>query len=240
MNKQTVSLKDQYLASKAQQWSASTLRPVSCRLALIPDAMLPHDPQGLYDSLAGQGYGAYTIKQVMLLATQVCKHTAPSTETYSRFMADRRRLFANAYAPKKVPHSFDDTLKAIKTMANGSREFALGLIVSGLRISEAANVDADGQVVGKGNKLRSVPNADMVTRAPRASLQTFRRELKAATGLTPHQLRKLAASKFVEFGAREAELCSALGWSSFSTASLYIQANGVAAMSDKLKKMVNG
>ena len=231
---------DLYLEAKASTWAPSTLKPVKSRLALINEAYLPADPLALYKELTAKGYGAYTVKQVMLLATQVAKHGAATTETYTAFMQNRKRLFANAYAPKKVPLSFEEALEKIGIMPDRSREFALGLIVSGLRISEASKVDADGQVVGKGNKLRSVPNAEMVTSSPvGVSLDTFRRDLKAATGLTPQQLRKLAATKMAKLGAREADLCAMLGWASFQTASIYLQAENVADVTARLKGAVS-
>lgn len=230
-----------YLQSKAQAWSPTTLKTVATKLAMVDPAYLPSDPASCHADLVRQGYGAYTIKQVMLLAAQACKHGVLSGEiaheTYTQFMHDRKRLFNDAYAPKRVPATFDDTLEKIKTkLPERSRAFALGLIASGLRISEAANVTVDGQVVGKGNKVRSVPNADMVTSAPvGVCMMTFRRDLKNATGLTPHQLRKLAATMMVKFGAREADLCAMMGWSSFQTASIYLQAENVADVTARLK-----
>jgi len=233
-----------YLDSKKDQWSETTTKSVASKLKSIDTAYLPLDPASLHADLVRQGYGAYSVKQMMLLAAQVCKYGVASgvlpSEAYTGFLKTRSRLFANAYTPKKVPASFEEAVTAIKSMGcAASRDFAIGLLVSGLRISEASKL-VDSTVIGKGNKLRSVPNAELVRHAPPKSIATFRRELAKATGLTPHQLRKLAATKFVKLGAREAELCSIFGWSSYQTASIYIQAENVSDMATQMKEAVNG
>ena len=89
-----------YLESKKQSWSASTLTTATSKLGLIDPAYLPLNPADLHAELTRQGYGAYTIKQLMLLATQVCKHACLAGEipfeSYTQFMHDKRRLFAGA------------------------------------------------------------------------------------------------------------------------------------------------
>lgn len=227
-------MKQKYLQSRIEDGlSDTTIAAMRSRLAKIPDAFLPSDPAGLHKHLIAEGYSPYTIKQMMTLATQVAGSAA-----FASYMKKKQRAFANVYAPKKVPLTFDEALASIKSMPDGDREFALGLLASGLRISEAAKLDESGQVVGKGSKLRAVANADMVVAEPPLSIDTFRRRLKEATGLTPHQLRKLAATKFVELGAREAELCGLFGWSSFQTASIYIQAQNTDTMAAKVKGII--
>lgn len=227
-------MKQKYLQSRIEDGlSDTTIKAMRSRLAKIPDQFLPKDPAGLHKHLIAEGYSPYTIKQMMTLASQVA-----GSDAFASYMKKKQRAFANVYAPKKVPLTFDEALTAIKSMPDGDREFALGLLASGLRISEAAKLDESGQVVGKGRKLRAVANADMVTAKPPLSIDTFRRRLKEATGLTPHQLRKLAATKFVELGAREAELCALFGWSAFATASIYIQAKNTDTMADKVKGII--
>ena len=228
-------MKQKYLQSRIEDGlSDTTIKAMRSRLAKIPDQFLPKDPAGLHKHLIAEGYSPYTIKQMMTLATQVA-----GSDAFASYMKKKQRALANVYAPKKVPLTFDEALACMKeSMPDGDREFALGLLASGLRISEAAKLDDSGQVVGKGSKLRAVANADMVSAKPPKSIDTFRRRLKEATGLTPHQLRKLAATKFVELGAREAELCALFGWSAFATASIYIQAKNTDTMDDKVKGII--
>lgn len=223
-------IKQAYLQSKQDSWSYASYKSEASRLASIPDAYLPADPQGLYEHLVKANYKPYTIKTLFIRASELVDFGYPGQPNeFKRFMRDRARLFKNVYSPKRPPMDFATAVARIKTeLSPELAAQALALLSSGLRISEA-NAVKIGVVIGKGNKSRQVYNAPTVTIEP----HKLRRALKPL-GLTPHSLRKLAATRAVELGAREADLLAIFGWSSMQTAGYYVQATNSASVAAKL------
>jgi integrase len=228
-------LKQRYLASKENAWSYASYKSEASRLASIPDEYLPNDPASFYRYCVSNSYKPYTIKTLFIRAAQLAGFGWPDqVNQYTKFMQENARLFKNAYTPKRPQLSFSDAVTLIK--ANLSPDLAaqaLALLSSGLRISEANNVK-NGVVIGKGSKPRQVHNAPEVT----IVAHQLRRALKPL-GLTPHSLRKLAATRAVELGAREAELLAMFGWNSMQTASLYVTAANTASLAAKMKEGVS-
>ena len=228
-------LKQRYLASKENAWSYASYKSEASRLASIPEEYLPNDPAGFYRHCVNGAYMAYTIKTLFIRAAQLAGFGWPNQENkFSQFMRDNARLFKNAYIPKRPQLTFGEAVTRIRaelTPEMAAQAFAL--LSSGLRISEANRVSM-GIVVGKGNKSRQVHNAPEVT----IVAHQLRRALKPL-GLTPHSLRKLAATRAVELGAREAELLAMFGWNSMQTASLYVTAANTASLAAKLKEGVS-
>lgn len=223
-------IKEQYLLSKRDSWSYASYKSEASRLASIPDAFLPNDPAGFYEHLVKANYKPYSIKTLFIRASELVDFGYPNqSNKFKQFMRERARLFKAVYSPKRPPMDFATAVARIKAeLTPELAAQALALLSSGLRISEA-NAVKFGAVIGKGNKSRQVYNAPQVTIEP----HKLRRALKPL-GLTPHSLRKLAATRAVELGARESELLALFGWSSMQTASYYLTASGVDNISKKL------
>ena len=228
--------KKAYLESKANSWSESTLRSEAARLASLPDSLL-QKPAELYDYLLKAGYAPYTIKTLFIRAAALCEFIGgKDAQICKQFIRSNSRLFKHAYQPRKVSMTYEQAMEKVSSqLAGRHKDIAIGLLVSGLRISESGAVRSDGTVIGKGAKGRAVINAAKVVRVLPSELSSFRAKLKEVTGLTPHQLRKLAATRAVELGAREAELMHIFGWSSIQTASIYVQAMGVDSIAKKMR-----
>lgn len=223
-------IKEQYLLSKRDSWSYASYKSEASRLASIPDAFLPNDPAGFYEHLVKASYKPYTIKTLFIRASELVDFGYPNqSNKFKQFMRERARLFKAVYSPKRPPMDFAAAVARIKAeLTPELAAQALALLSSGLRISEA-NAVKFGAVIGKGNKSRQVYNAPQVTIEP----HKLRRALKPL-GLTPHSLRKLAATRAVELGAREADLLAIFGWASMHTAGYYVQATNSASVAAKL------
>lgn len=230
-----INVKEAYLNSKANSWSYTTYKGEASRLASIPDQYLPNNPQGFYRYCVETGYKPYTIKILFIRAAQLAGFGWPKqANEFQAFMRENARLFKNAYSPKRPPMDFATAVTRIKAeLSPELAQQALALLSSGLRISEA-NIVVNGTVVGKGNKSRPVYNAPKVTIEP-AKLRRALRPL----GLTPHSLRKLAATRAVALGAREAELLAMFGWASMQTASIYVTAANTADLAKQLQMEVS-
>lgn len=228
-----MTLKQRYLESKENAWSPTTYKGERARLNQIPDEFIPENPKGFLAYCHAQGYKPYTIKTLFIRASQLASYGGSAT--YANYTRDNANEFKRlVYTPRKPGMSFAEAVERIK--ANLSEEMAkqaFALLASGLRISEA-NCVVDGRVIGKGGRERAVINAPKVT----INATKLRRAL-AGIGLTPHSLRKLAATRAVELGAREADLLAIFGWTSYQTASYYVQAVNVADVAAKLQIEVN-
>ncbi len=230
---------DAYLSSKSTSWSDTTLKSEAARLRLIKQADL-QDAAGLYKRLVKQGYKPYSIKTIFIRAGGLVEfgvasgYLPPQINSFQQFLHENARLFRHAYVPKKPSCTFEEARAKINTLEPAMQQQALALLASGLRISEAVTVRTDGTVLGKGGRRRQVINA------PSCSFQIDKlRKALTSIGLTPHMLRKLAATKAVELGAREADLLAIFGWSSAQTASYYVQATNVDKVSAALKGLVD-
>ena len=126
--------------------------------------------------------------------------------------------FKYAYQKEDVGLTFEEARQRIMTLEDPYRSMALGMLQTGVRISEAYNV-RDGKVKGKGGKRRTVFGTIEKT-APKA---TFWRHLRRI-GLKPHSLRKLCATHLASKGATAADLCKVFGWTNIHTAYVYLQA----------------
>lgn len=228
-------LKQRYLASKENAWSYASYKSEASRLASIPEEYLPNDPAGFYRYCTIQSYKPYTVKTLFIRASQLAGFGWPNQENkFAKFMQENARLFKNAYTPKRPQMTFNEAVALIKAnMAPELAAQAFALLSSGLRISEANNVK-NGVVIGKGSKPRQVHNTPEVRIVPHQLRKALR-----PLGLTPHSLRKLAATRAVELGAREAELLAMFGWNSMQTASLYVTAANTAGLAAKLKEGVS-
>jgi integrase len=212
-----------YIEAHKMAWSPSTLKSETLRLK----RWAPHlngNAQELFDKLSAC-LGRYTIVTTWTRVVDYwgwCNPGQPNP--YRMFREENARLFKHAYQSKKVGITYEEAFEAINTRLRGPvRERALDLLGGGVRWCESTQPKSDAAViVGKGGKLRADfrPNGqDSFDK----SYETFRKTLKASTGLTPHSLRKLAATRAAEKGASAADLCEIFGWSSIQTAFRYLQ-----------------
>ena len=208
-----------YLESKKNAMAPSTLKSERYRLYSI-DFALNGEPQDLWK--ATRHLSPYSRKTTWMrvrafwkwLETKGMKTSNP----YKDWMEENAREFKHIYT-KKVPEtSFSDAKKAILAIPNEEvRNKALQLLIGGLRYAESFEIE-DGYCKGKGSKLRRVyVNESTFSK----SYTTFYRALKKATGLKPHDLRKIRATHMARKGMPIDDLCKVFGWEHLNTASSY-------------------
>lgn len=217
-----------YIQSKANAWSASTLRSehnrllaVSCSLSLTAEAFYLR-----YKSV----YTPYSLKTLMIRVSKFKEFQGDFS--YKAFMQSNARLFRYVYTFKAVGITYEDALSKIKTIEHPeTRQIAILMLTTGMRIHEALKYDGSGTIIGKGGKPRRVFSA---TAAPKnlTYIQVYRELTRI--GLKPHDLRKLAASKLAVSGLSEADLMEVMGWNNIQTASKYLQ----PLLEDRLKRKV--
>lgn len=233
-------LKQAYLKSKEGAWSYATYKAEASRLAAISETYLPSDPAGLFSQLQLAGYKPYTVKVILMRAAQLVEYGQrygyfkPGVNEFSRYIQEHAARFKYAYKPRKPSLDFKHALQFIEGIEDVQvKEAALGLLRTGLRISEAQQPSrAFGSVVGKGGAARNTVALPAIAR----SLVTKLRKELAKVGLTPHALRKLAATRVAELGGREADLLAIFGWRSAQVASYYVQATRSAELLAKLNE----
>ncbi len=230
----------QYLESRKESWSESTLRSEASRLRGVTEHHL-QNPEELYKFLLEtRKLKPYSLRTVFIRAGEFVDFLISHNEfagqnKVKRFMDDKAKLFKYAYKKKEVGITFDEAAKRIKSIKNpGVRQKAKQLLYTGMRYTESTTLNEDSQVVGKGGWHRDVPMAKAIPIDQfNKSYATLYRELKKL-GLTPHMLRKLCATKLVEAGAQEADLMKSMGWRTSQMASLYVQAQRQKQLEDTL------
>lgn len=229
---------DLYLDSKKNAWEATTLQSETARLHTIADRLDGNAPK-LWAYMDEVRLGSYTRLTVWCRVTAfydwlIEKGIVHGANPYSSWRASNARLFKNMYVRKTAKLSFAEAKERIAKIPDpASKDYALGLLSSGLRYCEPARI-TDGVVKGKGGKMRVVFGAKQ-QRAFKynKSYYTFRRHL-AEVGLKPHDLRKVFASSLVKNGANEFDLLEVMGWESLETAKSYVGAR----KKEELKKLV--
>ncbi len=204
-----------YLKAHETAWAESTLKSERSRLTQLAP-LLHLEPEALFAKLLEQGKKPYTIKTTFIRLTDL-EQWAKLEPRFARYMEEHGRRFRSVYAPEQVKVTFEEAHRRIMELKGSVQLHALGLLQSGVRLTESYNID-DGKVIGKGGKTRKVYGKIKET-VPKATLA---RHLKAV-GLKPHTLRKLCATRLVEKGATAADLCKVFGWSDISTAYYYLQ-----------------
>lgn len=224
-----------YLEDKQLAWAPSTLKSEQHRLnAAAP--MLNGNALKLWKALEGHGaYGRTTIwtRVTDLYQWAIDNGHISGPNPYKTFRQKNARLFKNVYTRKTPEISYDDARARIATIKDAAiRNYANQLLATGMRVAEPKTCDRDGNIIGKGNKSRRVYGFDDSIVHNSINYQQLRRAL-AAIGIKPHDLRKLFATRLVDEGATEFELCKIMGWESIATASSYVKAND-----DRIKELV--
>lgn len=214
----------EYLESKKNAWSESTLSSEASRLGRLPEAQLT-DPGQLWDGTAN--YGSYTRVTIF---TRVCDFYDFLLERGHKFGTNpfrvwrqrNARLFKGAYQPRKPDISYDEAKALLGRLEERDvREKCEELLGGGLRFSESFNRDGEF-VTGKGGKRRrAYAGASDYER----SYSTLLRRLREL-GLTPHVLRKIRATQLAQNKDLSVfDLCEIFGWSNPATAMAYVKAN---------------
>lgn len=225
---------EKYLDTKKLAWEETSLKSERSRLlANVPGMKL--GPQEHYLKLKDT-HGPLTIKTTFMRLSAFEKF-AHGTTKYRDFMKTHRNLFKHAYEKEKIEIGFEEAVQRIKGIKDPVvRAKAVQLIQSGSRWSESFTLDTNGVVTGKGRKRRKLYNVSPVEFP--YSYATFLRKLKKATGLKPHSLRKLFATRALALGLSIQELMEVMGWESMETAASYLQSRKEDELASQLGKMV--
>jgi len=234
-----------YLEVASRGWSISTQITEASRTRSLLPLLSKYglDPEKIYGALSSKGDAPYSIRTKFVRLKKLadfCRDAGLYSgtnpfETYITYTAPNRFKMANVYRPRTVMLGYDAAKELISSFNGAVRGTALCLLQNGLRISELYKLEqsADGNwfVQGKGGKVRHVlvpPPAELATKGELV------REL-AKIELTPHQLRKLTATKLASSGLAAHELQQVMGWSSIVTAQSYLQRASVAELKTKMK-----
>lgn len=217
---------DLYIERKANAWSHTTLKSERARLTQSINLLEAANPAEAHEQLRKAGRSPYTIKTAFIRFSSfydwLCLQGHAQSNPFSSYMKVNANLFKHAYKKERVSLTFKEAADLIAQIEDvATREKAKRLLVAGLRYAESFT-EKNGEVVGKGGKVRKVFNEGVGSVAYEKSYSTLRRAL-AKVGLKPHTLRKLFATQMIENGAQEADLLEVLGWSSIQTAAIYLQ-----------------
>ena len=240
-------LVEQYIETKKDAWSPTTLRSERYRLlGLEPSLVL--DPKALYENLKSRGMKPYGIKTAFtrlgefyqFLVDERKVRGLPPGNPIKKYIKTNARLFKNAYVPKPVPVTLDEAIEKIDQLQDPmDRALAYQTLLGGLRFAENLTLK-NGMVIGKGNKPRLIPMLEGEEPVQYKKVYgTFLYQLNKV-GLTPHMLRKLAATLAAEevqkIGGGVADLMQMFGWNSANTAAKYIQATKTKELSSRMKE----
>jgi integrase len=224
---------EEYLLDHQSSWSETTLKSERSRLRSL-EKYLHMDPAAIYKALVLAGRKPYSIKTIFIrlcsLEAWAVANKKQQETPFKAFMDKHRNKFKYSYSKEEVGLTFQEALLKISSLEEPYRTMALGMLQTGVRISEVYKIK-NGKVRGKGGKPRPV-YGKLESTAPRS---TFSRKLKAV-GLKPHDLRKLCATRLAENGASPADLCKAFGWSSINTAYHYLQSKSDEQLEALMKK----
>jgi hypothetical protein len=233
------SLIEQYIESQKNSWSATTQASERYRLLGV-QSHLDGNPDTLWAAIQGlKPYSrATTWTRVAAFWTYLIETgQRQGPNPYQMWRKKNAKAFKNVYQQKVPEMTYAQAEALISQITDPlARQKAMDLLGAGLRYTESGTYK-DGQVTGKGGKVRKV----YLETAPTAydkSYHSFLRAL-AKVGLKPHDLRKICLNELVDAGANPFELCEAAGWSDPKTAVSYIKARQ-GRVADLFKKVQRG
>jgi integrase len=218
-----------YLEDMKYAWAESS----RARLNGLADLMgQPADK--VWDALVARGMKPYArVTTWARLCTFITwalgegHYVNPKGNIYAHFRKKNARLFKHCYEKKVPTANFEDTKTAILCGLTDpdQRGKALDLLNSGMRYTESTTFDGE-RVIGKGGKPRNVYLATAAGARYAAGYRSFLRNLKQATGLKPHDLRKIFLNHVLEVNpdCQVQDLQEIAGWASPTTAASYIKA----------------
>lgn len=232
-----IKLYTEYLESKKDKWSVTTLRSERYRLAKILPQIDLTRPDAAWAMIKKEmaSYSRVTAwNRLVSFSEWLIKKGLLQTNEFSQFRQDNPGVFRNAYERRIPEMGYEEAVNRINRIPQRSREKALQLLRNGLRFTESGTL-RNGRVYGKGGKARRVFNDKTAVLYGR-SYSTFVRDL-ATQGLTPHMLRKIAVLELRKKGADVFTLTKFAGWSSITTAQSYAEAadSEVEQLVSKLK-----
>lgn len=216
---------DKYIEDHTLSWAPTTLKSERHRLYAL-DVQLTTTAVQLWEKLVStkKPYSRVTTWTRVVDFYQWCldNKKIEGENHYALFRRKNARLFKNQYQTKTPNITFQEAAKRINKLSEPySKSLAIQILGSAERYSEATQQET-ASIIGKGNKRRRSYRPTGRTNSSILSYSSFRRHL-AKTGLKPHDLRKLAATRLVEAGVSEADLLEIMGWSSIITAKAYLQ-----------------
>lgn len=232
-----------YIESKKNAWSETTLKKEAYRLRGITLEHLDQ-PALLHQALKEKGLKPYSLRTSLVRAGDFAEWLLERGELKGNnkvkaYVREHANEFKHAYHKKPVGMTWEEAVERIKTIKDdGTKQKAMELLFTGMRYSESETVATDGTVVGKGGWHREVPMAkEMKAKDFDGSYYKAYRALKKI-GLTPHQLRKLAATKAAELGADIPTLMSMFGWRTVAMPALYLQDVKKNEVNERLRKLL--
>ena len=233
------SLINKYLEDKSLVWSKTTYKSESARLKYLKPHIEKSSEQiwkVLQDNKKPYSRLTYWTRLVNLFDWAIDHGHINGPNVHRVFKSKNPQLFRKVYEKKHPRQNFENVKKMLESLDDAQlRNKALQLLVSGMRYTESLSLK-DDKVIGKGNKVRRIYNAVPVKYT--MSYSTLWRRLRKL-GLKPHDLRKLAGSKFLELGLNEFDLLKVMGWSSIETAKSYIAPKRSKEISNVLKEITN-
>jgi len=222
----------EYLPSMKDRWSGSTLRSERARLAHV-DFQQIQDPGQVYQALMQRGIALYSVKTVFMRLSSfynwlIYSGHISGTNPYKDYLYTHANKFKAAKKRRAMPFTPEEVVARVAQIEDvGARRKAEQLLLTGMRWSESLTLKQESPqtwwVRGKGNKVRQVflPAAwnELNYTAP---YKQFLNHLKRV-GLTPHMLRKAAATRALHAGASLPDLLALFGWSSAETALSYLR-----------------
>lgn len=225
-----------YIESKKLAWAPTSIKSEWARLRSGIEVVNRLGSQAtaaqVYEQLVSDGHKPYSIKTMFIRLAEFEEFVSGNSNNHFRqFLTINARLFKSVYQPKRLEITYLEAHKRISTIPNTDiREICQLMLRSGLRVHEALSYDGTGSVVGKGNKRRIVYHMESSGATAKAGRDehptlTYKQIYMAlkSVNLTPHVLRKLAATTLVNAGFKEADLMRVMGWSSMATAAIYVQ-----------------
>jgi integrase len=199
-------------------------------------------PEELVAALEAQGYGQYTIKQYLILASEF-EEAMEGTSTIRAYRTNSAYKFRHAYKDKTRCVKESEFTELLQKASNRPDIYNFLLLTgrAGLRRSEALAARHEDfvdnkflKVIGKGNKQRLIPfqRSQLLSSLPPTQAQTgvivssFRavnKFLKQAS-VTPHDFRSMFITNQLnisKLNVKEAALVA--GHSSIITTSRYIR-----------------
>jgi len=235
-------MKDQickYIESKKGAWSEATLNTTKHSL-LSWYEVITGDPVLLFENL--RDLKPYSVVTTWTRVVGFWDWHSPNSNPYRTYRTQNKQVFKSQYFPKQIKLSFSEIRTRVSLIQDTEvRTKAEELLYSGMRYSESFTISAEGVVKGKGGKYRKIflPPGFPKTSPTSLSYQKVYRELKQV-GLTPHMLRKAAATRFAGAGMKEADLLKVMGWNSMETAKFYLQPKQDNELSSIISGSYNG
>lgn len=239
-----------YVEEQKNAWSPATTRSVRYTLLGVA-AQLDGDPEKLWNYLL-EKQAPYTrvttwarvVKFWSWCLDEQGEKNGDGTQSnlYSKFRKRNARSFKHTYERKPSNLDFHEVKARVSAIKDPSvRKKALELLYTGMRYAESFTV-RHGKIIGKGGKPRDLLNMPHVPGPEYTrSYQTFWRQLKQATGLTPHTLRKVMANHIAhEDDFNLFDLCEIFGWADPKTARSYVAPKRKNKLKEKLWRATNG